>query len=372
MQRLKAFPRPVTHCEGIDAILACISRRAADSDFFGAYPSADIADLHENGFLTAPLPVGLGGQGWVGDPARLDELLAVLAGIGGANLSLGRLYEGHVNAVKLVMSYGTRSQKTAFAADLRAGHMSGVWNADGQNGAAVESAGDDTVILSGGKIWASGAGHVSRAIVTARSENGAVMVLLTSAERARTDASDWHPTGMRATATGSIDLSDLSIHPDRILGQPGDYLRNPLFAGGAWRYLAVQAGAVGALARAAAQDLRNRERAGDTCQQMRFGKVAIAVDATMMWARKAAYAAERERLPEAELKAEIAKARLAIEHHALDVMEAVTRGIGLTGLISPSPIDRMLRDLTTYLRQPGPDQAMLMVGSAFLEDRAVF
>ena len=47
-------------------------------------------------------------------------------------------------------------------------------------------------------------------------------------------------------------------------------------------------------------------------------------------------------------------------------MELVQRGIGLTGFIRPHPVERISRDLSTYLRQPVPDQAMSDAAGALL------
>lgn len=347
-------------------LLTSIRERAAEADAFGAFPSKDVAELEFCGLLAAPLPVALGGCGWADDPSKLHELFNILVDIGAANLSLGRLYEGHVNAIKLVIAYGNCAQQIAFADEVHAGHMSGVWNADGDDGAIVADTNDQFVTLAGRKIWSSGAGHISRPIVTARSGSNAVMILLDDVDADRADCSAWQPTGMRATATGTFDLTAKRISSNRVIGSPGDYLRHPVFAGGAWRYLAVQAGAVRGLATAAAEHLRQRDRVGDTAQQLRFGTVAIHVEAALMWAQQAAQLAETGTLSETKLKIAIWKARLAIERHALDVMELVTRGIGLNGLIVPSPIERMLRDLGTYLRQPGPDHHQQSVGTDFL------
>ena len=73
--------------------------RAGAYDEDGAYPAADVTALHESGLLTAVLPVKYGGTGLLG--LSLSE---VLRSIGSGSLPLGRLFEGHVNAVELVAS----------------------------------------------------------------------------------------------------------------------------------------------------------------------------------------------------------------------------------------------------------------------------
>jgi hypothetical protein len=58
--------------------------------------------------------------------------------------------------------------------------------------------------------------------------------------------------------------------------------------------------------------------------------------------------------------------RMVTERAALDLMEAVQRGVGLASFIRPNPIERICRDLSTYLRQPVPDLAMSDASRAWL------
>ena len=62
--------------------------------------------------------------------------------------------------------------------------------------------------------------------------------------------------------------------------------------------------------------------------------------------------------PAAEVLAYVGLTRGVVERAALDVMEAVQRGLGLGAFVRPHPAERVARDLATYLRQPAPDGAM--------------
>jgi hypothetical protein len=63
---------------------------------------------------------------------------------------------------------------------------------------------------------------------------------------------------------------------------------------------------------------------------------------------------------------ETIQSSLAIERICLDVMERVTRGVGARGLLPPATFSKQLRNLTMYLRQPAPDQALAEVGKQAL------
>ena len=51
-------------------------------------------------------------------------------------------------------------------------------------------------------------------------------------------------------------------------------------------------------------------------------------------------------------------ARGAVERAGLAAMELAQRSIGLGAFLRPAPVERIVRDLATYLRQPGPDRAL--------------
>ena len=103
--------------------------RADHYDEDGAYPSADISALHDSGLLTAVLPMECGGAGLSG--LSLSE---ILRSIGSGSLPLGRLFEGHVNALELVLRYGNLDQIELVAEEAQAGKLFGVWNTDDSNG----------------------------------------------------------------------------------------------------------------------------------------------------------------------------------------------------------------------------------------------
>ena len=79
--------------------------RAGAYDEDGAFPAADVDALRESGLLTAAMPSKRGSAELTG--VSLSE---ALRSIGSGSLPLGRLFEGHVNALELVLRYGNREQ----------------------------------------------------------------------------------------------------------------------------------------------------------------------------------------------------------------------------------------------------------------------
>ena len=53
-------------------------------------------------------------------------------------------------------------------------------------------------------------------------------------------------------------------------------------------------------------------------------------------------------------------------------LDLAVKSVGLRGLIAPHPLERRVRDLTTYLRQPSPDaDQQCRVARACCDDREV-
>lgn len=59
--------------------------------------------------------------------------------------------------------------------------------------------------------------------------------------------------------------------------------------------------------------------------------------------------------------------RVAIERLGTGVMQRVTTGVGAHGLLQPARFERVIRDLTMYLRQPAPDATLAAIGRYSLE-----
>ncbi|MDB5818986.1 MAG: hypothetical protein JWQ11_2626, partial [Rhizobacter sp.] len=222
---------------------------------------------------------------------------------------------------------------------------------------------DGRLQLTGSKTFASGAGHVSRALITADRWDGGwqMLVLPTDSRRPRYDDSFWKPLGMRATASFRADFSGLAIEPEDLLGPPGAYYRAPWFGGGAIRFAAVQLGGAEAIFDETRRFLSGMGRIDDPHQRVRLGEMAMLIESGNLWLEGAA----RQSSDHADLERVVAHAnmvRSAIEEICIRTMRLAERSVGARGLLRPSPFERLHRDLTHYLRQPAPDAAMADIG----------
>lgn len=283
--------------------------------------------------------------------------------LGAADLSIARLFEGHLNTIGLVERYGTPEQLRALARDVGKGALCGVWGAEDAKGLKIMS-GPAGSVLEGRKILASGAGFVTRPLVTAAAPDGQQMCLLQLDPGYDYDVSGWLAQGMRATATGTVDFTGVPVTPDNLIGIPGQYLQQPTFSGGAWRFCAIHVGAIERLVDLFRQHLVATKRGDDPYQLERLATCVSAAKTARFWVEEAA-----RRLGSGEATQTVAFAhltRMTVERSALTVMETVQRGVGLRAFVRPNEVERICRDLSTYLRQPAPDLAMCDGARSFL------
>jgi alkylation response protein AidB-like acyl-CoA dehydrogenase len=164
--------------------------------------------------------------------------------------------------------------------------------------------------------------------------------------------------GMAASATGHVDFTGLHVSSSEIVGAPGDYYRSPYFAGGAWRVLAVQLGGLERLVAEFRNAVKNSGKADDPVQRARFGETVARLGTARLWSGRAALMAEDDSRDPATVDAFVNLARHSFERAALDIIERVQRGIGLSAMLRPARVELVMRDLLTYLRQPFPDGAL--------------
>lgn len=287
------------------------------------------------------------------DAGALLALLRLLYGVGRRDLPLGRLFEGHVDALQIVSRYGTAAQVAALA-----GAALGVWNADLPGDPLRRERGR----LSGGKSYASGAGILSHALVTFDADGGRQLALIDLARAPPAiDRSWWHTIGMRRSETHIARWADASVADGELIGRPGDYVREPWFSGGALRFAAVQAGGVAALVDHVRDHLVATARAGDPYQAARLAELYGVAQAAAAAVRTAAESCGE---PEATRLALVAAARTAVYAAGDRALTIAQEAVGLQGMFVAHPLAAAITDLAVYLRQPGPDAQRMKLGAA--------
>lgn len=334
-----------------------IAAAVAASPDRDAFPAEAFALLRRHGLSERP-PVASGSG---------LSLLRLLAAVGRGDLAVGRLFEGHVNAVDLIRRFGSARVRSEVGAQLADGALLGVWNTDARG---------DPLRLEGGRLagkknFASGVDGLSSAIVTVPEPAGRQMFLVRLADAA-VDRSWWRPLGMAASGSHIVDFSGLPPEAITPLGEPGDYIAEPWFSGGAIRFAAVHVGGMEAVMDAAVEHLTKTGRAEDPHQAHRIGRMGLAVASGNLWLREAAEAWDAAEAaagadPEASrLRATANGFRSLVEHSAMSVLEEAERAVGAAGFNAPHRLERLIPDLRTYLRQPNPDGALTAYAKALV------
>jgi alkylation response protein AidB-like acyl-CoA dehydrogenase len=345
----------------VATLIPGMRRRAVALDEDAIFPTEDMTALREVGALSIPLPVDGGRQ----DEAT-DLLVSLLTAIGSGNLSVGRLFEAHINALHLLGRYGTDLQRSAARKAAARGEIHALWVTDPVAGALRMTPVRDRWRMDGVKMFCSGAGRVAHAVVTTATENGGQQMLIVPMEQGeQARLLPGQLQGMRAAVTGMVDFTGVEVGHDALLGRPGDYLREPDFSCGAWRGSAVALGGLSALLDVTITDLRARDRIDEPNQLTRLGHAMIARETSRLWVRNAARIAEDKRVEPQEAVAYVGLARIAVESACLDVMRLVQRSLGLSAFRRGHPAERICRDLGTYLRQPAPDEVLSEAASWF-------
>ncbi|MDT5099988.1 MAG: hypothetical protein QOC76_3725 [Mycobacterium sp.] len=294
------------------------------------------------GELDLPLPgSGRTAQRW----RRLSELTET-------DVVAGRLAEAHTDAVAILAELHGPSPQPA--------QLWGVWAAE--SSAAVVCANGDgvDVTLDGTKVWCSGAGICTHALVTARDDAGrrGLFAVDLSDRRVQPLAGNWHNAGMAGSDTRSVHFTGA---PAVSVGAAGEYLDRPGFWHGA---IGVSACWLGG-ARAVAAPLYGRAAcdSADPHALAHLGAVDAAIaaaEATLLAAACQVDADPLNRERRAELIAR--RARAVVE-------TAVEEAIGRTGrALGPGPLAqdaghaRRVADLTMYVRQSHAERDLAELG----------
>lgn len=331
-----------------------IAQFAPAHDRDGSFPHQAFAEFAKRGLIANP-PVG---------PGQFIQLLHLLTAIGEGDLSAGRIFEGHVNSVWLIESFGSLGTRAMARDNLDNGAIFGVWNTDAP-GTPLKLV---DAKLVGKKNFASGVDGLTHAIVTVPQPDGRLMILV-PLEDLPIDRSWWNPVGMRASGSHVVDFTGVPVAAPFVIGKADNYITQPWFSAGAIRFLAVQTGGIKAIFSIALDHLRKTGRADNPYQAHRLARMAASVQTCLLWLDYCAQVWTRaEAAPSeaanAELMAAANAARGVIETQGLAVLTEAEQAIGAAGMIAPHRFERVMRDLRTYLRQPNPDGAAMAFGTA--------
>ena len=213
--------------EFCDAEVASIAQEIEDEPRFPAEVFDQLADLDMMGVPVAEEYGGLGG----------DQLMYALVTeeLGRVSGSIGLSYAAHVSlGSKPIENFGTDAQKERWLRPLATGEAMGAW-ALTEPGSGSDASDMDTTaerdgdewVLNGTKQFITNANVAGSVLVKAVTEPGAgydgISTFIVDPEDDGFEVSTvWDKMGLNASPTCEIQLTDLRIPEDRLLGAEGE------------------------------------------------------------------------------------------------------------------------------------------------------
>jgi len=362
------------------------ARRADEYDRTSSFPEADFEELFAAGLNAPTVPVEFGGLGLGPLRHRAHPLWMMTAELAKADLSLARCWEGHANGLMLIDALGSDAQRAQwFEGVVERGEKWVVWSGepqapkpgevrrfgttlsrtadgwviDGTKAFATSATGADWAILMVNPAGPGGARHLGGA------DHSLLMLACPLAHPSVTaDASWWDPIGMRATASHVVRFDHTPIPDAWTIGDPGVFLAERWNTALMPHYAASFLGAAEGAYDYALEYLRRQAKGDDPYVQRRVGQMAVDLRTGHLWLSHVATLWDSGQRERAQLAG--SQARQLIEHLALATVDNTIRACGARCLIRPSPVERILRDLTFYVRHDNNDHLLATIGQVAL------
>lgn len=295
-----------------------------------------------------------------------QHILNYLFELGKTDLSIGRIIEGHINALLLIQEYGNETQKKLYLKKAAQGTLFGIWNTEFEHEKVKLRKKGNSYILNGAKNFCSGALNIQFAVITASRPKGSQMIIIETEEHPdlSEDWSLWDPSGMRASVSCRIDFANTTVSENQFLGDVHDYYKDPIFSWGAVRFSAVQLGGAQSIFESVLDDLKKRNRNNDPYQKQRLGKMAILLQSGKLWLTEA----EKKHLDLKKVYYQEEQVNFSNMMRSFtlktceEVIAIAEKAVGVQAYIKTHPLEKTIRDLRVYLKQAGPDMALANVG----------
>ncbi|HEX4306585.1 MAG TPA: acyl-CoA dehydrogenase family protein [Solirubrobacterales bacterium] len=351
----------------LDRAIVAIAGGAAELDRSPRFPREALYLLGDAGALKLTL----------GDACAAASVRPgwdLLRRVAAADGSVGRILDGHLNAVeRLEVAADPEVRERELAAVAAGERLLGVWGADpgpGEGKPARLGEGGGGPVLNGAKTFCSGAGGVDAALVMVGDDGGAApsLVLVDCGEAVEIDRRWYRAAGLRASESHRVVFHDAPVAA--VLGGPGELARDPWFSRDAMRTAAMWAGLVDAAVGAALDELAGR-RAEEPLAQLAAGRIEAASGTVAAWLERAAEVADASLTPGSgpAPRATGIAMRAEIDRAAKAILEVAAAACGSHPFVTGGPLDRARRDLETFLLQHRLEPLLTKLGSESLGRR---
>ncbi|TWC55645.1 alkylation response protein AidB-like acyl-CoA dehydrogenase [Pseudomonas sp. SJZ080] len=296
-----------------------------------------LRELVEAGLDQLPLP----GSG------RTLERFQRLAEVGGHDLGLCKLYEGHTDALAIIQQLGGSPTPCS---------TWGMWAAEPPDARVRVTPQGQMVALNGRKAWCSGATVLSHALLTTWDQQDRQQLVAVALDQPGVTLTDqgWQAVGMGAT--GSVEVLFDGAEAQAI-GNPGDYLQRPGFWQGGIGIAACWYGAAQSLAERLRRHCGHREEPHALAH---LGAVDSALHAAATVLRFSALSLDAAPQEDAERLAR--RARAVVENAVEQVILHVGHAVGAGPYCKDRQFARLIADLPVFLRQSHAERDLAALG----------
>jgi hypothetical protein len=351
----------------LDQAIAAVGAGAAELDRAPRFPREAFESLAAAGALAATLDD-------IGERSSVRPGWDLLRRVAAADASVGRILDGHQNAVeRLEVAADPTTRDRELAAVAAGERLLGVWGADpgpGEGAPARLHEGAAGLVLRGAKTFCSGAGGVDAALIMVGADDGSApsLVLVECGAEVEVDRSWYRAAGLRASESHRVVFDEAPV--TAVLGDPGELARDPWFSRDAMRTAASWAGMVDAAVAAALDELAER-CADDPLAQLAAGRIEVAHGTVDAWLDRAAAVADEAVAPGSTVAPRptgIAM-RAEIDRAAKAILADAAAACGSHPFVTGGRLDRSRRDLETFLLQHRLDPLLTKLGAARLARR---
>lgn len=291
-----------------------------------------------------------------GDTSRRWQLLA---GATAVDAAVGRLVEGHLDALAILNEAGREARRERY----------GVWASRAMGHRVTAEPDGGGWRLSGAMPFSSGAGTVDRALIVAdprrqgsdRAEERLLVEVATAQPGVRVVADSWPSQAMSASDSLTVELSGVHVAAEDVIGPPGFYTERDGFWYGSLGVAACWAGAAAAVADHA---LDCAGRLDDPHVAAHLGALHASVAAMSASLTAAAVEMDRGALNDRSVaEAAALTVRHLIEREAETIVHHAGRAGGATLLAHGPQHAGRVHDLQLYVRQSHGERDLARLGS---------
>jgi alkylation response protein AidB-like acyl-CoA dehydrogenase len=169
---------------------------------------------------------------------------------------------------------------------------------------------------------------------------------------------------MRATVSYLVRFNDVFVAEKDVLGRPGQYLNEAWQTRFSPHYAATFLGGAEAVYEYALASIKKQQREDDPYATHRIAQMSLNVETAHVWLRHVADLWDADRIDEAKVAG--IRARYLVEKLAMETLDHCVRACGARSLVKPSPVERIYRDLSIYVRHDNADQVLATIGAQVL------